>query len=88
MTVRVRPDLLEDLRDAVGSAVLQSAEVMTEPDPEGWARYQLRIDWPGEAAAILLRAGRWVEVLQPADLRARVAALARAIADRYADDAA
>jgi len=45
------------------------------------------LDWPGEAAAILLRAGRWVEVLQPADLRARVAELARAIADRYADDA-
>jgi predicted DNA-binding transcriptional regulator YafY len=88
VTVRVRPDRLEDLRDAVGSAVLQSAGVMTDPDPEGWTRYQLQLDWPGEAAAILLRAGRWVEVLQPADLRARVAELARAIADRYADDPA
>ena len=88
VTVRVRPDRVEDLRDAVGSAVLQSAEVVTDRDPEGWARYRLQLDWPGEAAAILLRAGRWVEVLEPADIRARVGELARAIADRYARDLA
>ncbi len=60
----------------------------TEPDAEGWPHYRLHLDWPDEAAAILLRAGRWVEVLEPADVRARVAATARAIADRYAGDVA
>src|SRR4051794_22628874 len=86
VTVRVRPDRLERLRDAVGSAVLQSADVLAEPDADGWHHYRLHLDWPDEAAAILLRAGRWVEVLEPADVRARVAATARAIADRYAGD--
>jgi hypothetical protein len=75
-----------DLHDAVGSAVLQAAEVVTDPDPDGWPRYRLNLDWPDEAALILLRAGRWVEVLEPADIRAGVAATARAIADRYPSD--
>ena len=86
VTIRIRPDRLEELRDAVGTATIQAAEVLTETDPEGWTRYRLHLDWPEEAALILLRAGSWVEVLEPADVRAHLAATARAIADRYAGD--
>ena len=88
VTVRIRPDRLDELRDAVGTATIQAAEVLTEADPEGWTRYRLHLDWPEEAAMILLRAGSWVEVLEPADVRARLAATARAIAERYAGDLA
>ncbi len=87
VVVRVRPDRLGVLRDAVDNAVLDAAEYLTEPDPEGWLRLRLRLDWPDEAPLTLLRAGRWLEVLDPPEIRARVASTARAIADRYASDA-
>jgi predicted DNA-binding transcriptional regulator YafY len=86
--VRVRPDRLDRLRDAVGGAALNAAETLTDPDPDGWLRLRLRLDWPGDAARTLLSAGRWVEVLGPPDIRARVASTARAVADRYAGDLA
>ncbi len=86
--VRVRPDRVERLHDAVGNAVMTAAERLTEPDPEGWLRFRLRLDWPDEAAGRLLAAGRWVEVLSPPEIRARVANTASAIAARYAGDAA
>jgi predicted DNA-binding transcriptional regulator YafY len=85
--VRVRADRAERLRDAIGGAAFNAAEVLTDPDPEGWLRLRLRLDWPGDAARTLLSAGRWVEVVGPADIRARVASTARAVAARYADDA-
>ena len=84
--VRVRPDRLDRLRDAVGYATVEAAEPLDGPDPDGWLRLRLRLDWPDEAAGIMLRAGRWVEVLGPPDVRARVASTARAIAERYAGD--
>ena len=86
VVVRVRPDRLDRLRNAVGTAVVADADYLAEPDPDGWLRLRLRLDWPDEAPATLLKAGRWVEVLAPADIRARVASTARAIADRYAAD--
>jgi predicted DNA-binding transcriptional regulator YafY len=85
--VRVRPDRLDVLRDAIGNAAVEAAETLGDPDPEGWLRLRVRLDWPDEAPLTLLRAGRWIEVLGPAEVRARVAATARAIADRYAGDA-
>lgn len=85
--VRVRPDRLDRLRAAVGGATVDAAERLPEPDPEGWLALRLRLDWPDEVAGTLLRAGRWVEVLAPLDVRARVASTARAIAARYAEDA-
>jgi predicted DNA-binding transcriptional regulator YafY len=84
--IRVRPDRLDRLRSAVGNPVIQAAETLAEPDPEGWLRLRLRLDWPADAARTLLSAGRWVEVLGPPEIRARVAATARAVAERYGDD--
>ena len=68
------------------SGVVADAEPLDEPDPDGWLRLRLRLDWPDEAPRILLAAGRWVEVLGPPEIRARVASTARAVADRYAAD--
>ncbi len=87
VVVRVRPDRLERLRSAVGNATVNAAEYLPDPDPEGWLRLRLRLDWPDEVPAVLLSAGRWVEVLAPPETRARVGATARAVADRYAGDA-
>lgn len=86
VVVRVRPDRLDRLRAAVGNAAVNAADYLTEPDSEGWLRLRLRLDYPEDAAGVLLSAGRWVEVLAPPEVRARVASTAHAIADRYAAD--
>jgi len=86
--VRVRPDRIDRLRSAVGGAVVDAAQRLPDPDPEDWLRLRLRLDWPDEAPAKLLGAGRWVEVLAPLELRALVASTARAVAARYAEDPA
>jgi predicted DNA-binding transcriptional regulator YafY len=85
--VRVRPDRIDRLRSAVGNAAVDAAEHLVEPDPEGWHRLRLRLSWPDEVPAHLLGAGRWVEVVAPPEIRARVADTARAIAERYVGDA-
>jgi predicted DNA-binding transcriptional regulator YafY len=84
--VRVRPDRLGLLRDAVGNAALDAAEYLTDPDPEGWLRLRVRLDWPDEAPLTMLRAGPWTEVLGPPDVRDRLISAARAIVDRYGGD--
>jgi predicted DNA-binding transcriptional regulator YafY len=86
VVVRVRPDRLGILRDAVGNIALDAAEYFNEPDPEGWLRLRVRLDWPDEAPLTMLRAGPWVEVLGPPEVRARLAAAARAIAEHYEGD--
>jgi predicted DNA-binding transcriptional regulator YafY len=85
--VRVRPDRLHRLRAAAGNTTVEAAERLDDPDPEGWLRLRIRMDWPDEAPRLLLGAGRWVEVLGPPEVRARVASTARAIAERYATEA-
>lgn len=82
--VRVHPDGLERLRVAVGGSVMKAAERLPDPDPDGWLRLRLRLDWPEEAPGVLLGAGPLVDVLSPPEIREGVAATARAIAARYA----
>src|SRR5690349_18463872 len=86
--VRFEPDHVHELQAITGHAAIEAAERLPDPDPEGWLRLRLRMDWPDEAPRVLLGAGRWVEVIGPADVRSQVAATARAIADRYAGDPA
>lgn len=84
VTIRIAPDRLERLADEVGSRAVQAAERLDEPDPDGWLRLRLRLDWPGEVPARLLAVGADVEVLAPEETRLRVVRLARAVAERYA----
>jgi predicted DNA-binding transcriptional regulator YafY len=86
--IRVRPDRLGHLRDAVGSRAMSGAETLDGADPDGWLRLRLRLDWPDEVHRNLLAAGRWVEVLGPPEVRARIASTARAIAERYGPELA
>lgn len=83
--VRVHPDGFGRLRDAVGGGVMWAAETLPEEEPEGWSRLRIRLDYPEEAAGVLLRAGPVVDVISPPEVRAEVAATARAVAARYAD---
>ena len=86
VTLRIRPDRIGHLMDAVGRAAVDAAERLDEPDPEGWLRLRIRLDWPEEVPARMLAAGRWVEILDPPEVRRLVADTARAVAARYAGD--
>lgn len=57
----------------------------TARDATGWALLDLRFEQPETAARHLLRLGPEVEVLAPADLRARMTAAATGLAALYAD---
>jgi predicted DNA-binding transcriptional regulator YafY len=84
VVVRIHPEHVGRLRAAVGGAVMNAAEPIDVADPEGWLRLRLRLDWPEEAAGVLLSAGPWVDVVSPAEIRGEVAAMARDVAARYA----
>lgn len=86
VVVRVHPDGLPRLRAAVGAARVRTAESLPDEDPEGWLRLRLRLDYPDEAPGVLLSAGPLVDILSPPEIRAEVAATARAVAARYVDD--
>jgi predicted DNA-binding transcriptional regulator YafY len=83
VTVRIRPDRLDQLRSAVGSAAVEAAERLEEADPDGWLRLRMRLDWPEEVPALLLAAGSSMEVLDPPAVRDGLIRIARRIVERY-----
>ena len=92
VTVRVDPDRLAHLTDLVGEAAIAAAERLDAngdgttadaPDPDGWTRLRLRMEWPEEAPRRLLAMAAYVEVLEPPELRERIIAMAREVLDRY-----
>ena len=52
-------------------------------DPDGWTEVDLRFRGEGPAVAFLLQFGGDVEALEPASIRATMAAAARSIAALY-----
>jgi len=83
VVIRLPEDRLMRLADVVGGSVVRAAERLPVDDPEGWIHMRLRLDWPDEAAAQLLAVGSRVEVLDPPEIRARVAETAARVVDRY-----
>jgi predicted DNA-binding transcriptional regulator YafY len=92
VTVRVDPERLAHLTDLVGEAAIAAAERLDAngngttadgPDPDGWTRLRLRMEWPEEAPRRLLAMAAYVEVLEPPELRERIIAMAREVLDRY-----
>jgi predicted DNA-binding transcriptional regulator YafY len=86
VVVRVRPDAVDRLADAVGRRVVDAAERLPGADRDGWIRLHLRLDWPDEVPRIVF-AGPDVEVVGPPDIRDRIVATARDIVARYGGDA-
>ena len=85
VTLRISPSAMHALADIAGSAALRAAERITLPggDPDGWETLRLRMDWPSEVAARLVALGADAEVLEPAELRPEIAAIARRVVERY-----
>lgn len=82
--VRFSPDGMRNLRHLLTPAVIQAAhDNAAEPDRNGWVRTVIPIESVRHAHAELMRFGGDVEVLEPAELRGRMAASARAVLDIY-----
>jgi len=84
VTVRVPVDRLDRLAVAIGGPAVRDAERLPDHEPAGWIRLSLNLDRPDDVAGRLLAAGPDIEVLEPADVRARVAQLAAAVVELYA----
>jgi predicted DNA-binding transcriptional regulator YafY len=84
VVVRVRRDRMRRLEDVLEGSALASAVDLDDPDPGTWRRLRMQLDWPAEATGRLLAMGTALEVVEPAELRAEIAALARSVAEAYA----
>jgi predicted DNA-binding transcriptional regulator YafY len=74
ITVRLSPHGRRLLRYVVEPLAVQEAEQAAgEPDPDGWVRTRLPVESPDVAYSSMLRLGPEVEVLDPPELRARIA---------------
>jgi predicted DNA-binding transcriptional regulator YafY len=65
-------------------AAARAAAAAGTPDPDGWTRARVPVESMDRAHHQFLALGADAEVLGPPGLRARLAATARALADRYA----
>ena len=87
VTLRARRGASRWLEDVIDTPVLASGTELVDPDP-AWRTLRLTLDWPREVAGRLLALGGAVEVLEPPELRAEIAALAAEAAAIYAAGAA
>ena len=81
--LRLAGDRLPRLRGVIGDRPFDTLERIDEPDPDGWIRVRVQLDWPNEVVPQILAIGPDCELLEPADLRERVAAQARRVASHY-----
>jgi len=82
--VRFSPVALDRLPELVGADVRAAVAATGRQDRSGWVRATVPIESLVHAEGQFLRFGAEVEVLRPAQLRSRLAAAARGLADLYA----
>ena len=81
--LRVEPEHLAWLADALGEETLTAAVRLDEPDADGWIHLRLVAEWPRDVHARMLALGAFAEVLEPQELRTRMIASARDLLARY-----
>lgn len=81
--VRLSPSAFDLLGFYFGGYVALAARESASPDADGWVTATLPIESVRHATHDLLRMGAEVEVLEPPELRQRIAAEAAKVAERY-----
>jgi predicted DNA-binding transcriptional regulator YafY len=82
ITIRVAPGVYEQVAERLSEEVLR--ELQRRPDPDGRGDLLLlTFDWDDQAEIALFQLGPLVELVEPAELRSRLVARARAILERY-----
>ena len=84
VTLRIDPERLDELADVYGRRTVDNAERLEPLDTSGWLRLRLRLDWPEEVPSRLLGLGSILEVLEPQEMRDRIARRAAAVLNVYA----
>jgi len=83
--LRISPRAMMQL-DLLGSAVAQAAaETASSPDVNGWVNVVIPIETIDQTSADLMRLGTDAEVVEPLELRRRIAQTARRLADLYSE---
>jgi predicted DNA-binding transcriptional regulator YafY len=88
VVLRIARDRMDRLRGVIGERPFDTIERLDEPDPDGWLRIRVKLDWPNEASTQVLAVGPGCEILEPAELRRRVGEEARRLAAAYDEPAA
>ncbi|MBA4866003.1 YafY family transcriptional regulator [Streptomyces sp. PSKA54] len=81
--IRISPAGVERLRELGAPAVIDAVEAGEEEHPGGWRRALIPIESPTHTEGELLRLGADVEVLNPPELRQRMATTAQGLARLY-----
>jgi predicted DNA-binding transcriptional regulator YafY len=81
--LRIKGERLPRLRGVIGDRPYDTIERLEPPDADGWLRVRLTLNWPDEVVSQILAVGPGCELLEPADLRERIAAQARRVASHY-----
>jgi predicted DNA-binding transcriptional regulator YafY len=85
VTLRIARDRLDRLRGVIGERPYSTMERLEDPDPDGWLRIRVKLDWPNEATTQILAVGPGCELLEPEPLRHRIAGEAGRLASLYED---
>jgi predicted DNA-binding transcriptional regulator YafY len=82
--LRIAPSRLSRLRGVIAERPFDTIERLDEADHDGWQRIRVTLDWPNEVVEQILAVGPECELLEPVELRERLAAEAHRIAAHYA----
>lgn len=85
VVLRIAADRLPRLHEVIGGRPYATLERLEATDPDGWLRVRVQLDWPKEIPAQILAVGPGCELLEPAELRQRIAAQARRVAEQYGE---
>ncbi len=83
VVLRIAGDRLPRLHGVVGDRPFDTMERLADPDPDGWLRVRLKLDWPNEVVSQILAVGPDCELVEPAELREKIGAQARRVASHY-----
>ena len=83
VVLRIAGSRLPRLNGVIGNKPFDTLERIDQPDPDGWLRIRVKLDWPNEVVPQILAVGPECELLEPVELRERIAAQARRVAAHY-----
>jgi predicted DNA-binding transcriptional regulator YafY len=83
VVLRLAADRLPRLHGVIGDRPFDTLVRLSDPDAHGWRRVRVSLDWPNEVVAQILAVGSECELLEPVEVRERIAVQARRLAGRY-----
>ena len=81
--LRIAGTRLPRLHGVIGDRPYETLERLPETDPDGWLHVRVTLDWPNEVVGQVLAVGPDCELLDPVELREKVASEARRVAALY-----